>query len=653
MEKLLEDLNPEQQEAVKLTDGPLLVLAGAGSGKTRVLTYRVAYLVACGKAEPGEILLVTFTNKAANEMKERVARLLESHLQEVVLQKGGQPFAGTFHSLCARILRIDGAQIGIPQGFLIYDGNDCVDLIKEAMLQLDISIKNFNPHAVLGTIGQAKNQLVSSVDYPQYARGFFQETVAKIYLLYQKMLEDNGALDFDDLIKKTVVLFQKNPEVLEKYQNKWKYVLVDEYQDTNFAQFELTKFLAKKTNNICVVGDFSQSIYSWRGADFRNLLRFKSEFPETKTFSLERNYRSSQKILDAAFQVISKNKSHPILKLWTEKSGGEKILLYEARNEQDEAVFIVTTVNQLLSDSVTGLTYSDFAILYRTNAQSRVLEEAFLHLGIPYTLVGGTRFYERKEVKDILSYLRLIANSKDSVSYKRIEKLGKGRLQKFSEFIAKYSNNSVIASEGMYRPVLPEAKQSVTEIGEQIASSPNAPRNDRSSTLELLDEVLQETGYLELFDEENEEDAARLENIKELRSVAQEFPVLSEFLENVALVEKSTVAKAMADEGKLKGTVTLMTLHAAKGLEFPVVFMVGMEEGLFPHSRSLMDNSEMEEERRLAYVGITRAKERLFLSYARKRMIYGVRGEGLVSRFVGDIPEVLMEAKFGSLLNDF
>ncbi len=590
MSDILKGLNDRQQAAVKATTGPVLILAGAGSGKTRVLTHRVAYLVENGTS-PENILLVTFTNKAAAEMKERLKKLLSI---------GAQPIAGTFHSLCSKLLRRDGKEIGISPSFIIYDDNDSVELIKEIMTKMNLSQKDFNPRAVLGTIGQAKNQLIGALEYPQYARGLFQKTVSDIYISYQKQLKENEALDFDDLIMETVKLFRKSKETLEKYQDSWKYIMVDEYQDTNFAQFELTKLLAKKYRNICVVGDFSQSIYSWRGADFRNLLNFKSEFPEVQTFNLEQNYRSTQKILDAAFGVISKNRSHPILKLWTENAGGEKINLFEARNEQDEARFIVDEVQK--SES-----FSDFAVLYRTNAQSRVLEESFLHAGIPYTLIGGTRFYDRKEIKDVLSYLRLIHNPKDTVSYRRAEKLGKGRLAKFEahEFI-------------------------------------------QNSTLELLDKVLEVTGYLDLFDVENEEDLARLENIKELRSVAQEFPVLSEFLENVSLVEKESSRSISS-----KGAVTLMTLHAAKGLEFPIVFMVGMEEGIFPHSRSLMDASEMEEERRLCYVGITRAREKLFMTYARKRMFFGTRSSNMQSRFLADIPEILIESQFSSSLSDF
>ncbi|MEK7127739.1 MAG: UvrD-helicase domain-containing protein [Patescibacteria group bacterium] len=578
MEGLLKGLNKVQREAVKKVDGSVLILAGAGSGKTRVLTYKVAYLVEKG-VNPENILLVTFTNKAANEMKTRLMGILDS---------ARMTNAGTFHSLCVKILKNENYK------FSIYDDNDSLDLVKEVMKKMNLSTKDFNPNAVLSTIGQAKNQLIGALEYPQYARGYFQETVSQIYLSYQKSLKENEALDFDDLIMETVKLFKKSPDTLTKYQEKFRYILVDEYQDTNHAQFELTRLLAKRYQNICVVGDFSQSIYSWRGADYRNLLNFKMEFPAVVTFNLDQNYRSSQKILDAAYGVISKNKSHPILKLWTENSGGEKISLYEARNEQDEAQFILNH----LTDK-----YSDSAVLYRTNAQSRVLEETFLHNSIPYVLVGGTRFYDRKEIKDLLAYLRLFNNPKDTVSYKRAEKIGKGRLQKF----------------------------------ERIPDTARLASKRAGMTLGLLDKIVEITNYLDLFDEEDEEDLARLENIKELRSVAEEFPVLEEFLENITLVEKESRRK------QDNNAVTLMTLHAAKGLEFNNVFIVGMEEGIFPHSRSLMDRLEIEEERRLCYVGITRAREKLYLTYARHRLFFGTRSQNMISRFVADIPQHLVD----------
>lgn len=608
----LSDLNDIQKEAASAVSGSVLILAGAGSGKTRVLTYRVAYLVCAKSVAPEDILLVTFTNKAASEMKDRVTKLLAKNNHTST----SQPFASTFHSLCARILRSDGFEIGIGQNYLIYDDNDSVDLIKDILTKMDLSPKNYNPRAVLATISQAKNQLINSLEYPQYARGLFQTTVSQIYLSYQKALKENGALDFDDLIMETVHLFRERKNILEKYQDRWRYIMIDEYQDTNHAQFELTKLLAKKYGNICVVGDFSQSIYSWRGADYKNLINFKEFFPNTKTFRLEQNYRSTQKILDAAFGVISKNQSHPILELWTNESAGEQVVLYEAKNEQDEAKFVIDEIKKRTS-SDTKLSLSDFAVLYRTNAQSRVLEEAFLHQGIPYTLVGGTRFYDRKEVKDVLSYLRLIQNPKDSVSEKRIEKLGKGRFLKWQTYL---ENREILLKE--------------TFLGKPLG---------------LLDDVLKMTGYLDLFDEEDEEDLARMENIRELRSVASQFKNLSDFLENVSLVERESKSRERADNSN--GAVTLMTLHSAKGLEFSVVFLVGMEEGLFPHSRSLMDKRELEEERRLCYVGITRARKKLFLTYARRRLFFGTRGSNLLSRFISDIPEKLLEAKFPSALD--
>lgn len=604
MSSLLSDLNSAQQEAVKATDGPVLILAGAGSGKTKVLTYRVAYLIGEKHIPADNILMLTFTNKAANEMKERIQKLLVTSHQSSVISS--MPFSGTFHSLAVRILRIEGRHIGIPDNFVIYDAADAMDAVKECMKKLDLSVKSYNPGAVLHTISEAKNEMVSALEYPQYTRGYFQEAVARVYLEYTKMLHENYALDFDDLLTKTVQVFEKHPEVLGKYQEKYKYILIDEYQDTNKVQYVLTKQLSGRYRNICIVGDASQSIYRWRGADFRNIINFKRDFPDTREFHLEQNYRSTQTILDAAFGVISQNSSHPILKLWTDKKGGEQITLYEARNEHDEATFLVTTVLQ--SDRP----FSDFAVLYRTNAQSRVLEEAFLHAGVPYTLVGGTRFYERKEIKDVLAYLRILANPKDMVSYRRIEKLGKGRMEKFLKLSAEIATDNKLVS---------------------------------FTTLELLDIVLEATGYLTLYDANVEDEAYRLENIKELRSVATEFLVLRDFLETVALVEKQESRAAKHDKKFSKGAVTLTTLHAAKGLEFPVVFMIGMEEGLFPHARSLMDREELEEERRLCYVGITRAKDKLYIIYANRRLFFGTRTQNAISRFIADIPEHALDAQ--------
>src|SRR5258708_443950 len=414
---LLDQLNPIQAQAVKAADGPVLVLAGAGSGKTRVLTYKVAYLIAEKKIPAENILVVTFTNKAAGEMRDRILKLLTSNNQPLT----STPLMGTFHSICAKILRKEGRLLGLSPGFAIYDEGDALDAVKEAMGNLNIATQKVNPGAVRHTISSAKNELISELEYPQYARGFFQETVAKIYLEYQKILARNQALDFDDLLMKTIQLFQSESTVLTRYQLQFRYILVDEYQDTNAAQYQLIKMLAQRYRNICVVGDASQAIYGFRGADFRNIVNFQKDYPEAKVFNLEQNYRSTQIILDAAQAVISQNKSHPILKLWTQKAGGPKIKIHQARNEVEEALFVT---QQILA---TKLPLSSFAVLYRTNAQSRSLEEVFLKSGVPYKLVGGVQFYERREIKDVLSYLKLVQNPKDSIAKKRVEKLGKGR----------------------------------------------------------------------------------------------------------------------------------------------------------------------------------------------------------------------------------
>jgi DNA helicase-2/ATP-dependent DNA helicase PcrA len=595
MGDILANLNHKQQQAVSFGNGPLLILAGAGSGKTRALTHRAAYLLKKG-VPADKILLLTFTNKAAGEMKDRIRALL---------QKEGQPlpYAGTFHSFCAKVLRADGHCLGFSPGYIIYDEQDQEDAAKQIIKKMNLSPRDYKPRSVLTTISQAKNELIGELEYPQYARSPWQKTVAEIYLDYQRLLRQNQALDFDDLIFKVVELFKKFPSVLGKYQNQYSHFLIDEYQDTNQAQYVLTKMLAKRDRNLTVVGDASQSIYGWRGANFRNLINLKSDFPELTVINLEQNYRSTQTILNVAHSIIRRNSSHPVLKLWTENVEGEKIVLRETESEIAEAEFIISQILRLSESRP----YSDFAVLYRTNAQSRVLEEAFLRASIPYTLVGGTRFYQRKEVKDVLSYLRLLANPKDTVSLARAEKLGKGRLKKFFAWRKKVN----------------------------LAQNP--------STAELMDGLFEATGYLETYDPKMEEDFARLENIKELRSVASEFPLLSGFLENVALVEQET----LLDSAKLKDkkeTVTLMTLHSAKGLEFPVVFMIGMEEGLFPHSRSLLDNGELEEERRLCYVGLTRAKEKVFLTCARRRLFFGQRTTGEISRFILDIPEEFLES---------
>lgn len=605
-------LNKEQKEAVVYTDGPLLVLAGAGSGKTKVLTHRVAYFIDKNLIRPENALLLTFTNKAASEMRERI----------LTLTNGNSPMAGTFHSFCAKILRIDGEQISVPKNFIIYDDSDQKDKVKEIMEQLNISTDQFNPASILNGISEAKNQMLSPSEYVNFVRNEWQDIVSKVYVEYEKALKEIGALDFDDLLIKTVQLYKDVPEILEKWRRRLTHIFVDEWQDTNKIQYVLTKLLVGKGANLTAVGDASQSIYSWRGADYRNIDYLMRDYPDIKVVNLEQNYRSTQNILDAANLVISKNTSHPILKLWTEKEKGSRIKLYAARNGFDEADFVVSEIQSL----VPVTRYSDMAVLYRTNAQSRVLEEAFLHAGIPYILVGGVKFYDRKEIKDVLAFIRYLVNPKDSVSKKRVEKIGKRRFEKLEELRKELRTGSSETSEGVF---------------------------DNLTTLDLLDLVIQRVDYLALFQRESEENLARLENLKELRSVATEFPGVNEFLENVTLVETSQdSSKHVVGSLQQKDSVTLMTLHAAKGLEFPIVFIVGMEEGLFPHSRSLMDNAQMEEERRLAYVGITRAKEILYLTYANSRLYFGERISNPPSRFIMDIPENLLESLSGKIWKD-
>jgi DNA helicase-2/ATP-dependent DNA helicase PcrA len=574
------NLNPQQKQAVEFGNGPLLILAGAGSGKTRALTCRAAYLVKDKGVDPQRILLVTFTNKAAKEMKGRVKKLVPG---------AELPWAGTFHSFCCRILRIDGYATNLDKNFVIFDEDDSLAAIKKAMKNLQIELKPYRPRSIKAAISAAKNELIFALEYQQMARGLFSETVARVYREYQKLLAEYNALDFDDLLTQAVKLLQQSRETAAKYQEKFLYVLVDEYQDTNKAQYELTKLLTKKHRNLTAVGDFSQSIYSFRGADFRNLNNLRTDFPDLTIINLEQNYRSTQNILNAANQVIVKNRLHPILRLWTNDQAGPKLKLFEAVDEKEEAAFIANQVKQE--------NYRDCAVLYRTNAQSRTIEEEFLKQSIPYLLVGGVRFYQRKEIKDCLAYLKLLVNPKDKVSRERLEKLGKTSLNKFLTF-----------------------------------------QSAAKTTKKILKQVLKATNYLDRFDPKDEEDLMRLENIKELTSVAQEYPHLNDFLQVTALAEDTDALKDNPN------SVTLMTLHASKGLEFKTVFMVGMEEGLFPHSRSLMDREEMEEERRLCYVGITRTKQNLYFTFTRRRLYFGSFGANSVSRFLGDINENLLES---------
>ena len=588
---LLKDLNQAQKKVVEFGKGPLLVLAGAGSGKTRALTHRVAYLIKEKKIDPERILLVTFTNKAAGEMKTRVKKLIGNK---------SLPYASTFHSFCAKLLRIDGNKIGIANNFAIYDETDSLETIKQAIKNLNIDHKSIKPTAVKTTISGSKNELITAIEYLQVARGQFQETAAAIYREYQRLLNLYQALDFDDLLFETVKLLQKEPEIREKYQQKFYYVLVDEYQDTNKAQYLLTKIIASKWRNLCVVGDASQSIYSWRGANYRNLNNLQSDFPDLTVISLEQNYRSTQNILNAANQVIIKNQLHPILKLWTKQVAGKKIKIYQATDEKDEADLIIKIIKKLPTNKP-----ANCAILYRINAQSRSIEEALIKAGIPYSLIAGTKFYSRKEIKDCLAYLRYLSNPKDVINYRRLEKLGKRRLEKFLDWTEKYQKRN----------------------------------NQELTTLQILEEIFKATDYLDIYDSKNEAELIRLENIKELKTVAAEFTNLTSFLENVALIEATDEKSAKGKNSQVK----LMTLHASKGLEFETVFMIGMEEGLFPHSRSILDKQELEEERRLCYVGMTRAKQQLFLTYARQRLYFGIRSYNTISRFLTDIEEDLLE----------
>ncbi len=588
--KLLEDLNKDQKEAVLHSQGPALVFAGAGSGKTRTLSYRAAYLIGEKNIDPQRILIVTFTNKAADEIKNRI-NLLLAH------RPGSLPAASTFHSWCARILRQEAKLLKIQPNYIIYDSKDQLNTVREALKKLGLSEKQNPPNSILNTISQAKNELISHLEYPQYARGYFQKTVSRVYVYYQRLLTEYNALDFDDLLLKSVYLLKNFPSVLDKYKKRYQHLLVDEYQDTNQAQYILSKLLSSYWQSLFVVGDCSQSIYSWRGADYRNVLKLQKDFPGLKTYHLEQNYRSPKNILTAAFAVIKKNTSHPVLKLWTDKQQGEMIELFSALNEKKEAQFIVDKINEEIMQNPRR-TLSSFAVLYRTNAQSRNLEEAFMRDNINYTLVGGTRFYDRAEVKDCLAYLRLLANPQDGMARKRVEKIGKRKMQKFFDWLEK-------------------------------ANKENVP------TVELLNQILQATAYLEKYNSKDPQDLSRLENIKELRSAAVEFPLLDDFLQNLALDEEY-ISGRQNNSGK--DTVVLMTLHSAKGLEFDTVFMIGMEEGLFPHSRSILEKNELEEERRLCYVGITRTKHKLFLTYCRKRLYFGTSMYNTISRFIADIP---------------
>lgn len=638
--KYLEGLNDRQQEAVLATEGPLLVLAGAGSGKTRVLTHRIAYLIEEKDVFPGNILSLTFTNRAAKEMKERISALIGPMAWSI--------WAGTFHSICVRILRNEIEKIDYSSNFIIYDTADQKTLIKDCIKEKDLNEKMFEPKAIQGFISSQKNILVDPDKYINDNYNDFRERIkGELYALYQKKLKENNALDFDDLIGKTIELFRNHPVVLGYYQEKFKYILVDEYQDTNGAQYELIRLLAHKHKNICVVGDDDQSIYKWRGADIRNILDFEKDYSNTKVIKLEQNYRSTKTILDAANDVIRNNMSRKAKRLWTSNEEGTSINLYRAQNEHDEAYYIVKNIKEIVEKE--DRKPSDFAILYRTNAQSRVFEESLMKLNIPYKIVGGLKFYDRKEVKDVIAYLRLIQNPVDNISLKRVinvpkRGIGKKTLEKIEEYSVSKGESmysAIVDAEevpGLSHRAITKLKSFASLIGKFIAMS------EVLGVKELIENVIDLTGYVEELERENTiESRTRIENIKEFISVAIDFEVnneekaLEDFLANISLL--SDVDKTEdSDE-----VVILMTLHSAKGLEFPVVFLSGMEEGIFPISRAMTDEDELEEERRLCYVGITRAKEILYLTHTGVRTLYGRTNYNRASRFVDEIPESLVK----------
>ena len=640
---VLADLNPAQREAVEAPDGPLLILAGPGSGKTRVITHRIAYLIRVRGVRPHRIMAVTFTNKAARAMTERLSRLVSAALPDLTM--------GTFHAICARILRKDGQAIGIEPRFVIYDDQDQISLIKRTMQALNLDPKQFAPASIASAISAAKSHTFSPTDCAQRSRSYFDEVVGRVYEQYQKLLDDSNAVDFDDLLMKTVHLFRKNPDVLDRYQSRYLHLLVDEFQDTNTVQYDLIKLLGGKHCNIYVVGDPDQSIYSWRYADIRNILSFERDFPDARVIVLEQNYRSTGKILETASQVISSNKQRKLKKLWTENEAGEPVAVIETYTEQEEAQFVVNEIERLVDKGEAKL--SDFAVMYRTNAQSRALEEAFVRYGTPYKLVAGTRFYERREVKDILAYLRVIQNTSDNVSLLRIinapqRGIGDQTQAKLSawansaglpifEILSMVGRaESTDKAQPTFSPGITRTLVSFTSTIEELVE-----KSRQIGLVELLDLLLERIAYKQylLAEPQGEE---RWETVMELRTVAEEYrdmaPLdgLSAFLEGIALVSDVD----SLDEST--PSVTLITLHQAKGLEFPIVFMVGMEEGLLPHFRSLDDPTQMEEERRLAYVGITRAKKKVYLVRAFRRTLMGRSNVTSPSRFLNDIPSYLV-----------
>ncbi|HEN9166812.1 TPA: DNA helicase PcrA [Streptococcus agalactiae] len=645
MNPLIIGMNDKQAEAVQTTDGPLLIMAGAGSGKTRVLTHRIAYLIDEKYVNPWNILAITFTNKAAREMRER-AIALNPATQDTLI--------ATFHSMCVRILRREADYIGYNRNFTIVDPGEQRTLMKRIIKQLNLDTKKWNERSILGTISNAKNDLLDEIAYEKQAGDMYTQVIAKCYKAYQEELRRSEAMDFDDLIMMTLRLFDQNKDVLAYYQQRYQYIHVDEYQDTNHAQYQLVKLLASRFKNICVVGDADQSIYGWRGADMQNILDFEKDYPQAKVVLLEENYRSTKKILQAANNVINHNKNRSPKKLWTQNDEGEQIVYHRANNEQEEAVFVASTIDNIVREQ--GKNFKDFAVLYRTNAQSRTIEEALLKSNIPYTMVGGTKFYSRKEIRDVIAYLNILANTSDNISFERIVNepkrgVGPGTLEKIRSFAYEQNMSLLDASSNvMMSPLKGKAAQAVWDLANLILTLRS--KLDSLTVTEITENLLDKTGYLEALQVQNTlESQARIENIEEFLSVTKNFDDnpeitvegetgldrLSRFLNDLALIADTD------DSATETAEVTLMTLHAAKGLEFPVVFLIGMEEGVFPLSRAIEDADELEEERRLAYVGITRAEQILFLTNANTRTLFGKTSYNRPTRFIREIDDELIQ----------
>ena len=635
---LLKDLNIEQQEVVTSTEGPLLVLAGAGAGKTKALTHRIAYLISEKEVNPNKILAITFTNKAAGEMKSRVDTLIKNSK----LKTQNSPSMGTFHSVCARILRSEAPHLGYPQNFVIFDEDDAKKLLKQVINKLGLSDKKISPSTAKNLISSAKNELIGPKEYATYAESFREQSIIDVYELYQKELEKNEAMDFDDLLMNVVLIFQRFPEVLTKYQNRWQYLLIDEYQDTNHVQYLFAKLLAQRSGNICVVGDDWQSIYSWRGANFQNILDFEKDWPQAKVVRLEKNYRSTKAILAAAQSVIERNERRSDKKIWTDNKAGKPIEVYEAGSEGDEASFVARQMENLVAR---GYKLSDMAVFYRTNAQSRAVEEAFLNMRLPYKIVGGVRFYERKEIKDALSWLRVASGANDFIALERSlttppSGIGKLTIAKIRDICDKQNIKiSQLQNTNLSEILGPKAAYGLADYFGKIQKIKSKASESLSAGVEL---AIKTSGLIQYLSDGTFENEERIENLRELLSVVKELEAVKEGLNLESFLEEVALISDLDNYSETDEGATLMTLHTSKGLEYKVVFIVGLEENIFPHSRSLFEPSELEEERRLFYVGMTRAKELLYLIHARRRLYFGGIQNNQPSRFIAEIPAHLL-----------